>query len=104
MIGLMDTSINLFSLRRGGLDLNGGNSYVERQKERIPLILNYLIPWLTSLNEKNPDHWNFLSMSLYSYLYWGDFREILDLSEFPDLKKFLGRFNNAPGIAETAPI
>lgn len=100
----MDTSINLFSLRRGGLDLNGGNSYVERQKERIPLILNYLTPWVKSLDEKNPAHWNFISMSLYSYLYWGEFREILDLSGFPDLKKFLERFGDAPGVPETAPV
>lgn len=100
----LDTSINLFSLRRGGLDLNGGNSYIERQQERIPLILNYLTPWIKSQDEKNPAHWNFLTMSFYAYLYWGEFRAILDLSSYPDLKNFLERFKNAPGVAETAPV
>lgn len=100
----MDTSINLFSLRRGGLDLNGGNSYIERQKERVSLILNYLTPWVQSLDEKNQDHWNILTMSLYSYLFWGEFREMLDLSAYPDLKKFLERFKQAPGVELTIPV
>lgn len=98
----MDTSINLFSLRRGGLDLQGGNTYVERQLERIPLILNYLTPWVNSLEPKNTAHWNFLSMSLYSYLFWGEFREILDLSAHPEMKQFLERFKDAPGVSESS--
>jgi len=100
----MDTSINLFSLRRGGLDLNGGNSYIERQKERVALIFNYLTPWVQSLDEKNQAHWNILTMSLYSYLFWGEFREMLDLSAYPDLKKFLERFKEAPGVELTIPV
>lgn len=99
----MDTSINLFSLRRGGLDLNAHNTYIERQKERVPLILNYLTPWIQTLDEKNLDHWNFLSMSLYSYLYWGEYREILNLDEYPTHKHFLTRFKHAPGVTETTP-
>lgn len=100
----MDTSINLFSLRRGGLDLHGGNTYVERQLERVPLILNYLSPWAGTLDGKNPEHWNFLTMSLYSYIYWGQFREMLNLEEFPAMKNFLENFKNAPGVSETAPL
>jgi glutathione S-transferase len=99
--GAMDTSISLFMYRRGGLDLNGGNTHVERQKERIPHILNFLTPWVKTLDEKNPAHWNFLTMSLYSYLYWADFREIYSLENHPDLKIFLEKFKNAPGVAET---
>ncbi|MFA6237800.1 MAG: glutathione S-transferase family protein [Bacteriovorax sp.] len=99
----MDSSISLFSYRRGGLNLNGGNAYVERQMERIPTILNYISHWASEQDEKNPAHWNFLTMSLYSYLYWGQFREILDLNKHPVLKKFLERFKNAPGVAVTNP-
>ena len=99
----LDTSINLFSLRRGGLDLNGGNTYIERQKERIPLLLNYLAPWAERLDPKNPNDWNYLSMSLYSYLYWGTFREILDLSQHNSLKEFLVKFASAPGVSDTIP-
>lgn len=100
----LDTSINLFSLRRGGLDLNAGNAYIERQKERVQLILNYLTPWAKSQDANNPTHWNFLNMSLYSYLYWGNFREMIDLNAHPDLQNYLERFKNAPGLAETNPV
>lgn len=99
----MDTSINLFSLRRGGLDLNSENYYLDRQKERVPQILNWLTPWVKTLDPQNKDHWNFLTMSLYSYLYWGEYRDILELSAFPEHKQFLERFKNAPGVQETNP-
>lgn len=99
--GAMDSSISLFMLRRGGLDLNAGNGLVLRQKERIPHILNFLTPWVRTLDDKNPAHWNFLTMSLYSYLYWVDFREMYKLENHPDLKIFLEKFKNAPGVVET---
>lgn len=99
--GAMDSSIGLFQLRRGGLDLNVPNTYIERQKDRVPLILNYLTPWVKTLDEKNPAHWNFLTMSLYSYLYWVEFRELYNVSNHPDLKIFLDKFKNAPGVQET---
>lgn len=99
----LDTSINLFSLRRGGLDLTTDNYYIERQKERIPLILNFLSPWVKTLEAKKSSDWNFLTMSLYSYLYWGEYRDIVDLSAFPEHKKFLEEFRAAPGVTETAP-
>jgi glutathione S-transferase len=97
----MDTSINLFSLRRGGLDLTSDNAYLKRQLERVPLILDSLIPWIKSLNPNNTKDWNYLSMSLYAYLYWGDFRQILDLTNYPDAKKFLNDFKTMPNIKET---
>ena len=96
----MDSGVNLFSLRRGGLDIvNGGNTYVERQKERIPLILNHLTPWVKTLTPEKD--WNFLTMSLFSFLYWGQFRDIITLQPHPEMINFLERFKNCPGIAET---
>lgn len=95
----LDTSINLFSLKRGGLDLSVPNSYVTRQQERIPLLMNYLSPWVKSNKE-----WNFLSMSLYSYLDWASFREQLDLNAYPEMKKFLEFFKDSSGVEETKII
>jgi hypothetical protein len=40
-------------------------------------------------------------MSLYAYLYWGDFRQILDLTNYPDAKKLLSDFKSKPSIKET---
>jgi glutathione S-transferase len=92
----LDTSINLFSLKRGGLDTSKPNTYVTRQEERIPLLLNYLSLWAVNCKE-----WNFLSMSLYSYLDWASFRELLKLSEYPEMQKFLERFKDAKGVQAT---
>lgn len=92
----LDTSINLFSLKRGGLDLSAPNSYVIRQQERIALIMTFLTPWVI----QNKD-WNFLAMSLYSYLEWASFREQLDLSRYPEMVNFMASFVDRPGIEET---
>ncbi|MDO9183158.1 MAG: glutathione S-transferase family protein [Bacteriovorax sp.] len=102
--GAMDASINLFMLRRGGLDLNCGNGYVERNLARVSHILKHLTPWVKEIDEKNPAHWNFLTMSLYSYLFWLGFREANSLDAHPELTKFLERFKNALGVAETTII
>jgi hypothetical protein len=40
-------------------------------------------------------------MSLYSYLDWASFRGMLNLELYPEMKKFLIRFENAPGIELT---
>lgn len=98
----MDTSINLFSFQRGGLNLNiQGNYFVDRQKERPSLVLNELKTWIQSLDPQQKNHWNFLSMSLYAYLFWGQYREILDLSSHPEAKEFLEKFKDCPGVRDT---
>jgi glutathione S-transferase len=97
----LDTGINLFSLRRGGLNItDGSNAYIERQRERIPLILSYLSPWVKGLTPEKD--WNFVTMSLYSFLFWIEFREVYSLKNHPEMTVFLERFKNAPGVAETA--
>jgi len=102
--GAMDSSINLFSLRRGGMDITPGkNSYIDRQRARVEEILDYITPYAKSLDPKNPADWNFVSISLYTYLFWANFREMLDLSNRPELTAFLERFKDMPGVSETTP-
>ena len=102
--GAMDTAINLFSLKRGGLDLDTPNTYLTRQKDRIPQILDYLKPWVIKLRPENAADWNFASMSLYSFLYWANFREVIAIDLYPEMKKFLFDFKNNPGVQETTII
>ncbi len=97
----MDTCVNLFLLKRGGLDPASDNWYLQRQRERVPSVLDYLKPWIEKLNPKQDADWNFASMSLYSFLYWAQFRGMLDLSGRPECLKFLEDFKNKPGVAET---
>jgi glutathione S-transferase len=96
----LSSAVNLFSLRKGGVDIDAGSNYfIERQKERLPSLLNMLTPWAVSQDPTKD--WNFLTMSLYSLLYWMDFREIYDVSKHPELKNFFVKFENCPGVKET---
>lgn len=94
------SAVNLFSLRKGGIDIDAGNHYfIERQKERLPSLLNLITPWAKT--QEPAKDWNFLTMSLYSLLYWLEFREMYDIKKHPDLVNFMERFKNCPGVAET---
>ncbi len=94
------SAVNLFSLRKGGIDIEAGNHYfIERQKERLPSLLGILSPWAKKQDPKKD--WNFLTMSLFSLIYWLEFREMYDIKKHPELVDFLERFKNCPGVAET---
>lgn len=94
------SAVNLFSLRKGGIDIEAGNHYfIERQRERLPSLLGLLIPW--SLKQDPKKDWNYLTMSFYSLVYWLEFREMYDIRKHPELVDFLERFKNCPGVQET---
>lgn len=100
--GFLETAVNLFSLRRAGIDiLNSGNSYIEKQVARLDLILNNLIPWTESAKAQN---WNFHTMSLYCSLEWGNFREMIVLTNYPELQTFVEKFSNSEYVVETKII
>jgi glutathione S-transferase len=96
----METLVNLFCLKRGGLVLDDSNSYIVRQKERVELILDYLNSYCDDLNETKSD-WNYVSMSLYSFIYWANFRGMLDFSKRSNYLNFLEVFNDKKGVKET---
>ncbi|MBY0412789.1 MAG: glutathione S-transferase family protein [Bdellovibrionales bacterium] len=96
----LSSAVNLFSLRKGGIDIDAGDHYfIERQKERLPSLLGLLAPWAAKQDPKTD--WNYLTMSLYSLLFWLGMREMYDINLFPEHKSFLERFKNCPGVAET---
>jgi glutathione S-transferase len=96
----LSSAINLFSLEKGGIDIQSGTNYfIERQRDRLPSLLNYITPW--TIQQQPKTNWNFLTMSLYSSLVWMEFRKIYDLKNHPEMKSFLARFKNCPGVHET---
>ena len=95
----LNTGINLFSLRKGGVNIDDSSNYfLVRQKERIPSLLKFLIPW--AQKQENCD-WNFLTMSMLCLIYWFDFREVYNMKQHPELMAFLERFKDCPGVKET---
>jgi glutathione S-transferase len=101
--GCLDTSVILFLLKRDGIDLNQPGFFLKRNRERIPRILEFVSPWARGLDSNKPQDWNYASMSLFSYLYWAQARELLtDLKPYPALQAFMTNFALAPGVKETS--
>lgn len=104
ILSIIDTTlasaVNLFSLRKGGIDIEApGHYFIERQKERLPTLLSELAPWA---KQQDPAaDWNYLTMSLYSLVFWLGFREMYDVKKHPELVDFLERFKHCPGVQET---
>lgn len=98
-----DVGVNLFLLRKGGMDITQSSWYIDRQKERLPAIFTELEKWAKARDEKNPAHWNYVAMSVYSYVDWAEYRQMADFSNHPGLLDFVKRFANLPGVAETSP-
>jgi glutathione S-transferase len=97
---IIATGVNLFSLKKGGVNIDDSSNYfLVRQKERIPSLIKMITPWATI--QKPEKNWNYLTMSLYSLLCWMTFREVYDYSNEPELVAFLERFKNCPGVTET---
>ena len=96
----LSSAVNLFSLRKGGVNTEDKSNYfLVRQQERLPAILNHLSKWASQQNPEND--WNYLTMSLFSMLYWMDFRDIYKVENHPEMMDFLERFKNCPGVTET---
>lgn len=97
---IIATGVNLFSLKKGGVNIDDSSNYfLVRQKERIPSLIKMITPWAAA--QKPENNWNYLTMSMYSLLCWMTFREVYDYSNEPELMGFLERFKNCPGVAET---
>lgn len=96
----MASGVNLFSLRKGGIDIGDKNHYfLVRQQERIPSLITHLIPW--ALKQDPIKDWNYLTMSMVSLLYWLQLRDIYSVSRHPELVDFMQRFSQCPGVIET---
>ncbi len=84
--GAMNAGVSVLLMKRSGIDTTSPLMYVQRQKDRMESILDYIEPLLTS---EPLDHWNFHSMSLYCFLDWAIFRELINLKARPTFLAFL---------------
>ena len=84
--GAMNTGVSLLLMKRSGIDTDGPFMYVLRQKERMESILDYLKPYLL---DKGLKEWNFHTISLYCFLDWAIFRDIIKIDHRPECQHFL---------------
>lgn len=84
--GALSSGVALFLMKRSGMEISEPYMYVNRQKERMDSVIQYLTPYMEG---KGLAEWNFITMSLYCFLDWASFRGILDITPYPAAKKFL---------------
>lgn len=89
-------------MNKSGINVQTSNYYLDRNRDRVVDVFNNIEPWAKKQNEKNPDDWNYVTMSLFSYVDWAVFRKMADFSKHPGLTDFVARFQNLPGVSETA--
>lgn len=97
----MDAGVALFLLRKDGANIEQDSFFLTRNRQRIPDNLEYLSGWVESLDTNNPGHWYYPQMSLYSFLYWAEKRDIIKTSDYPVMQNFLERYSQLPGVLET---
>ncbi|MBC7428975.1 MAG: glutathione S-transferase [Bacteriovorax sp.] len=97
---IISSGVNLFSLKKGGMNIDDeSNYYLVRQKLRIPTLLKFVTPWAAKQHPETD--WNYLTMSMVALVDWIEFREVYSLKDFPELKSFRERFTNCPGVVDT---
>ncbi len=94
----LDTTVNLFLLERDGITA-ADVSYLQRQQSRVEAILSELnqITW-PETEVENDAH-----LRLACFLSWAQFRERLDLQQWPQLQGFLAAMNQQAWFANTHP-
>lgn len=96
--GMMNAGIALMQLKRSGISLDSDYMFVKRSKERIESILEYLKPFMAG---EGLTTWNFHSMSIYSFIEWAVFREIISIENRPVCQKFIQSHQSRPVVGFT---
>lgn len=96
--GAMDSAISLLLMKRSGMNIDENYMFINRQKERIESVLDYLSPFV---QEGRLSEWNFSSMTLYSFLDWALFRKIINLEQRSEFKSFLETHSQQPSVIAT---
>jgi glutathione S-transferase len=84
--GAMSSAVTLLLMKRSNMNTDEPYMFVNRQKERIESVLNYMKPYLEKEGLKE---WTFVTMTLYSFLDWARFRNLVSFDSRPECLKFL---------------
>lgn len=98
----LDTCINLFLLKSQGVDVEG-NSYLERQRDRVSGILELMENKDHAVAYEGPHPFSDGELRLGCFLSWGLFRGLIALDDYPKLRAFVDKINDYPLFADTHP-
>lgn len=97
--GAMNSGITLLLLKRSDINIEESCMFVNRQKERIESVMNFMKPYLLKEGLKE---WNFISITMYCFLDWARFRNIFDVAAYPEAVKFLETHSNKEIVKSTS--
>lgn len=98
--GAMSAGVTLTMLKRSGLNINEPTLIVNRQKERIESVMNFMKPYMMGPGLRE---WNFITMSLYSLIDWATFREVANFDHRPEVAKFIAAHADKEVVKQTNP-
>ena len=97
--GAMNAGVALLLMKRSGININEPLMYVQRQKERMESILDFLKPLIMDQGLKS---WNFHTISIYCFLDWALFRGMINIEKRSECQAFLEKHKNRKIVTSTA--
>lgn len=97
--GAMNSAINLMMMKRSGMNVDEQYMFINRQKERVESVLDFLKPLIETRFVKE---WDFHAMSLYAFIDWLKFRNVIPIDKRPELQKFMDAHAERPIVKKTA--
>jgi glutathione S-transferase len=96
--GAMDAGVSLFLMKRSGININEPLLYVQRQKDRIESVLDYLKPYI---KERALKEWNFHTISLYCFIDWANFRGMINIENRAECQALLDKYKDLDIVTQT---
>lgn len=100
--GALDSAINVFYLRREGVDV-AGIPYMVTQQERVGSALEWVAEQLEGDSFAPEGGFGLLELSLYCALGWMAFRSVYPVRDVPVFRDFLDAHAVRPSLAATRP-
>ena len=95
----MNAGVALLLMKRSGIKIEEPLMYVQRQKERMESVLDYLKPFIMDQGLKS---WDFHTISIYCFLDWALFRGMINIEKRSECQAFLEKHKNRKIVTSTA--
>lgn len=89
--GAMNSAVSLLLMKRSSMNTDEPYMFVNRQKERIESVLDYLKPYIENQGLKE---WTFITMTIYCFLDWAKFRNLASFDHRPECQRFLAHHSD----------
>jgi glutathione S-transferase len=96
--GALNAGVALHLMKRSGVDVTAPLMIAQRHRERIASVLDFLRSYAEG---PGLSEWNFVTMSLYSFLDWALFRGVITLDGRPGYETFLSTHAERPEVRAT---